>query len=89
MGLEPFARDCLHLFNGEWTVLKYNDQFKEYEPSKEEEKAAANPTRVLTDYGQEFKLITKRNNYHPHQFANKLLIMIIEYINMILVKHLY
>jgi hypothetical protein len=65
-GLEPFARECLHLFNGEWTVLNPNrGQAFQIAPPTDDYK------HLFKKTNDDFEVITKRSTNHPQSFFEK------------------
>lgn len=64
--LEPFAKECLHLFNGEWTVMDPNRGTTTVE--------LVNTTdykHLMFHNCKNFEPITKRSTYHPQLFSEK------------------
>lgn len=66
--LEPFARECLHLFNGEWTVMDPNREQLKFEiaPPTEDYKYLMRKTN------EKFEPATKRSRHHPQSFFERL-----------------
>ncbi|KAL0478329.1 RasGEF [Acrasis kona] len=61
--LEPFAKECLHLFNGEWTVM--NRGSEDFVAAKE-----ADYKHIFVEPNKEFEVHTKRSTCHPQSFLS-------------------